>query len=89
MNANMRSIVLMLVAPPLVLLLWAHFLRPALSGLDLPAIIIAGLIGAVGAATAPWPGNAKVIVTIAYLSLLVIALPFLSLLAVCSTGDCL
>jgi len=87
--ASVRSVLLMLVAPPLVLLFWAHFIRSSWPGLDWPVVILAGLLGLVGIATSPWERRAKVSFGIVYLGLALAALPFLSLLAVCSTGDCL
>jgi hypothetical protein len=80
---------LMLLAPPVVLLFWAHLVRPTYSGWDWPACIAAGLVGLAGAATAPWQGLWKWGVAIVYGLLLLPALPFVGLLAVCSTGDCL
>jgi hypothetical protein len=84
-----RALILMLLAPPLVLLLWAHIVRPTYSGWDWAAVIMAGLLGLAGAATAPWRGTWKWVAAVIYGVLLVPALPFAALLAVCSTGDCL
>ena len=89
MVATVRALMLMLVAPPLVLLMWAHLVRSAYSGWDWPVVIVAGLIGLAGAATAPWRGTLKWVVAVAYALLLVPALPLAGLIAVCSTGDCL
>jgi hypothetical protein len=89
MVATVRSLTLMLLAPPAVLLLWAHLVRPTYSGWDWPALILAGLLGLAGAATAPWQGMWKWSVTLVYGLSLLPALPFTGLLAVCSTGDCL
>lgn len=89
MLGTARALSLMLLAPPIVLLMWAHFVRPAYSGWDWPAIIVAGLIGLAGAATAPWRGIWKWVVAVAYALLLIPVLPFTGLLAVCWTGDCL
>jgi hypothetical protein len=84
-----RSILLMLVAPPIVLVLWAHLIRPEWPGLDWPATILAGLLGLVGVATSPWRTDVKAAVGAVYIALALVVLPFLGLLAVCSTGDCL
>lgn len=73
----------------MVLLIWAHLIRPTVSGLDFFAIFLAGIIGMAGAITAPWPAKFKGAVTILYIGLVLVALPFLALLSVCSTGDCL
>jgi len=89
MMANARTLATMLLAPPLVLLLWAHLIRPAASGLDLLAVFSAGIVGLAGATTAPWSAKVKALVAVAYIGLAVVALPFMTLLAVCSTGDCL
>jgi threonine dehydrogenase-like Zn-dependent dehydrogenase len=84
-----RALVIMLLAPPLALLFWAHAVRRIYSGWDLVAIIVAGLLGLAGAATAPWQGIRKYAAAAVYGLLLIPALPFAGLLAVCSTGDCL
>lgn len=89
MMATVRASAILLLAPPLVLLLWTHFIRPAVSGLDLLAIFFAGFFGLVGAVTAPWSKKVKGAVAVVYIGLAVAALPFMALLAVCSTGDCL
>jgi hypothetical protein len=83
---------LMLLTPPLVLLLWAHVVRPTYSGWDLPAVILAGLfglLGLAGLATAPGRSPRRIALAVGYGVLFVAALPFAALLAVCSTGDCL
>ena len=79
----------MFVGPPLLLLLWAHLLRPLLPHSDWFALAAAGLLGLVGAATAPWSGSVKTVAAVAYIVLCVLTLPLVTLLAVCSTGDCL
>jgi hypothetical protein len=89
MLSAVRTIILMLLAPPLFLLSWAHLIRPSHAGWDWPVVIAAGLVGLVGAATAPWRGRRKWVVFAVYGILLIPALPFTGLLAVCSTGDCL
>jgi hypothetical protein len=89
MLAVLRSIAMMLLAPPTVLLFWAHFVRPSFAESELLAVVFAGAAGLVGAITAPWAGNAKPIVAGTYVVLCFMALPFASLLAVCSTGLCL
>jgi len=83
------ALLLMLAAPPLLLLLWAHLLRPSWPSSDLIAVIAAGLAGLAGLLSAPWPAKAKAAVGVAYTLLAIAALPFLGLLAVCSTGDCI
>ena len=79
----------MFAGPPLVLLLWAHLLRPVVPHSDWFALPAAGLFGLAGVATAPWSDSVKTAVAVAYIVLGVLALPFVGLLAVCSTGDCI
>ena len=86
---SVRTVVLMLAGPPLLLLLWAHLVRPIWPGLDWIAVIAAGLMGLAVLAAAPWTSNVRTGVAVAYILLGIAALPFLTLLAVCSTGDCL
>ncbi|ATY33335.1 hypothetical protein [Sphingomonas psychrotolerans] len=89
MIATARTLAIMLAAPPLMLLFWAHLIRPTVSGLDLLAMFLAGATGLAGAATGPWSGQTKALVAIVYIVLGVGAIPFWTLFAVCSTGDCL
>ena len=84
-----RTLLLMLLAPPLTLFFWAHVIGPSHSDWDWLAIILAGLVGLAGAATAPWRGRWKWGVLAIYGLLLIPALPLTGFLAVCSTGDCL
>ena len=79
----------MFVGPPLLLLLWAHLLRPVVPHSDWFALAAAGLLGLVGLAIAPWSGTVKAVVAVAYIPLGILALPLITLLAVCSTGDCI
>jgi hypothetical protein len=89
MTSVLRTLAVMVVAPPVVLLIWAHFLRPTFSGLDLLAVLCAGALGLIGVITGPWSGMTRTIVAVCYIVVSLAALPFLTLLAVCSTGDCL
>ena len=89
MIAGARSLALMLLAPPLVLLLWAHVLRPVLSGSGYAAGFVAALVGLAGVAIAPASNKVKALIAVCYVSLCFVTLPFVTLLAVCSTGDCL
>ena len=79
----------MLLGPPLVLLFWAHVIRSSWPGLDWPVTILAGLVGLGGVAISPWAVKIKTGIGLAYLVASVATLPFVGLLAVCSTGDCL
>ena len=92
MNATWQAVragTLMLAGPPLLLLLWAHLVRPVWAGSDLFAMFVAGLLGLAGLAGAPWTNQVKTGVAIAYILLGIVTVPFLALVAVCSTGDCL
>ena len=89
MLASFRSVVLMVLGPPTVLLSWAHFLRSELVTSEWPALIFAVMLGLVGVLTAPWRSEVKAALAVGYLLLAIPALPFIGLLAVCSTGDCL
>ncbi|HEV2043987.1 MAG TPA: hypothetical protein VGR05_04835, partial [Sphingomicrobium sp.] len=75
--------------PPLLLVLWAHLLRPFWPNSDWFAVIAAGLIGMAAVATAPWRDRTRAVIAVVYIVLLWASLPFVGLLAVCSTGDCL
>lgn len=79
----------MALAPVVVLLAWAHFVRTSYSDADILALLTAGLVGLVGVMTLPLSKNVRVIVALIYVVVGVLALPFVTLLAVCSTGDCL
>lgn len=89
MLASFRSVVLMVLGPPAVLLLWAHLLRSELVTSEWPALIVAVMLGLVGVLTAPWRSEVKAGLAVGYLTLAIPTLPFIGLLAVCSTGDCL
>src|SRR4029450_2633469 len=89
MVASVRSTLLMLVGPLVVLLLWAHMVRPHWPGREWPAVLIAALVGLIGIATSTWRTNVKAVLAAAYVFLAMVGLPYLTLLAVCSTGDCL
>jgi len=84
--ASLRSILLMLFAPLLVLLVWAHLFPQIWFR---AAEILAGFTGLVGVATSPWSKAEKLAAAAGYILLAVLAVPFLGLLAVCTTGDCL
>ena len=90
------AILMMVVGPPLLLLLWAHLLRPfgqgsevIGQGSELLALLVAGLFGVAGVLVAPWSERVRAVVAALYLLIAFVALPFLLLTAVCSTGDCL
>lgn len=87
--AAARTLMIMVLAPPLVLLCWAFLIRPAISGLDLFAVFLAGILGLAGVATAPWSAKVRAALAVIYVGLGIAALPLMALLAVCATGDCL
>lgn len=89
MAATLRTLILALAAPPLLLLFWAHSVRQFATGTDLAAMAVAGLVGLAGIATAPWREGVRMAAAAVYVAVGLIALPLLGLLAVCSTGDCL
>ena len=89
LGRTISAVTLMLIGPPLLLLLWAHLLRPTWQGSEWMALLAALLLGLAGVVSAPWSNRAQAVVAVAYIVIAVAALPFLNLLAVCSTGDCL
>lgn len=86
---SVRAVALMVVGPPVLLLLWAHALRPLWSGSDWLALVVAALSGLAALATAPWTNRVKSSVALGYILMAIVTLPYLGLLAICSTGDCL
>ena len=82
------AIAVMLVVPPAILLISAHtgLMREAIA---YPIMFAAWLAGLAGIAFSGWPLVARLILGIAYSVLAVLTLPFLTLLAVCTTGNCL
>jgi hypothetical protein len=89
MITTARSVAIIFVGPPLVLFTWAHLLHQNFPGSSWAGFFAAGVIGLAGVASAPWSNTMKIFVATAYIGLGVVILPFLTLLAVCSTGDCL
>jgi hypothetical protein len=81
-SRTILSLLLMLVGPPVLLLLWAHLLRPIWQGSDWIALFAAGLLGLAGVVSAPWSNRVQAVVATAYILIAVAALPFLTLLAV-------
>jgi hypothetical protein len=82
------ALTLMLAGPPLLLLLWAQLIRPMWQSSEWIALLAAGLSGLAGVVSTPWSNRVQAIVAVAYILVAVVALPFLLLVAVCSTGDC-
>jgi len=78
----------MFLVPPALLLAAAHF-TDLLSG---PAwyvsLIIIWLLGMAAVALSRWSPATRVFASLAYTAATLFALPFLALIAVCTTGDC-
>ncbi|WP_156255312.1 hypothetical protein [Sandarakinorhabdus oryzae] len=92
MRATLYSLALMLAGPPAVLLAWAHWLRSGPLGSEtgeIVAMVAAVVVGLTGLAFAPWPRATKEKIGVAYAIAAVLLLPLATLLAVCTTGDCL
>lgn len=94
MRKTVRTLVLMFVAPPL--LLYALAQAGALSDpSDLGAAVAYALLAAIWAIgmaallTSGWRRGVKLGAGVAYTLAAIPVLPFLALLAVCTTGDCL
>jgi hypothetical protein len=85
MLGNLRSLSIMFVAPPILLIVWAHLAPP----LGLAALCAAVLVGLIGLATAPWSNDWKALGLLGYIIYAALALPFLGLIAECTTGNCL
>lgn len=88
-KGSIRSVLIALFGPPVVLLLWAHLIPPHWDDSTWPALILAGLAGLAGIVTAPWRVEIKTLLATAYVALAFFGMRFLALLAVCTTGDCL
>ena len=89
---TLRALAIMFLLPPLVLLALAHGWPGffALNGfLVLASLMLLVVAGVAAAWTAPWPEPVRFGIGGAYLVLAIPAMPTLSLLAVCTTGDCL
>lgn len=93
---NIGGLALMLFGPWLVWLTYAHILRPTWQDttLEYAVLGLAFLLGCLGAAAlgSPfnrWPVPWKLAGLSAYAIVLALALPFIALISVCTTGDCL
>lgn len=91
MGRTIRTVAIMLLAPPALLYALAHagaFDTP--SALAHYALLVSvWAIGMAALARSRWPLDVKLVAGLAYSLAAVFALPLLALLAVCSTGDCL
>lgn len=93
MAATFRTILIMLAFPPLVLLILAHAFPGSLqtdSGWLILLILIGSLVtGMVAIGASGWRMQVRIGVALGYALAAIPVLPFMALLAVCSTGDCL
>ena len=86
-----RTFSIMFILPPLALLAAAH-LTPGLLSTDVVSIPFAMILMAAGlaaVATSGWPLPVRIGVGLTYGMVAIVSLPFLALLAVCTTGNCL
>jgi len=81
------AVAVALVAPPLLMLLFANFL-PHSGAIGLATVIIAGLAGMMGILFAHWHAETKLIVAMLYLAIAYAVMPLIALLAFCTVGDC-
>ncbi len=85
---SFAALAAMFMAPLLILLGAAHtdLLGEATA---YPVMFAAWIMGLAGVVISGWPIEARLIVGLIYTVLAFAALPFLTLLAVCTTGNCL
>jgi hypothetical protein len=94
MERTLRTIAIMLLAPPLLLyaLAQAGAFSPSANLSAVASYALLAPAWAAGMAALPtsgWRRQVQLIVGLAYTLVAIPALPFLALLAVCTTGDCL
>src|SRR3954471_8840052 len=66
LGRTLASLMLMLLGPPLVLLLWAHLVRPIWHGSELIALFAAGLLGLGGVVSATWSNRVQAVVAMVH-----------------------
>jgi hypothetical protein len=87
---NLTVIAIMLLAPLLVLLGAAHLsLFSSSAVVSYGVLVLAWAVGMAALVASSWPQRIKWGLGIAYTLIAVPLAPFLALLAVCSTGDCI
>lgn len=86
---TVRALILIMIISPFMMFWWAHLVRPLWPDTVWLGIAAMVLVGLVGVATAPWNGAVRGMVTVCFLAVAAVSAPYLGLLAVCSTGDCL
>ena len=86
-----RTLLLMAVVPVVALFVaaYAGLLSPHRGGVGYAPLLLAGAAGMVPLPWSGWDRSIMVIAAITYAGLVLIALPYVGLLAVCSTGDCI
>ena len=89
MLAIARTLFLMIVAPPVLLLLFAHFAPRTWQTSWFSICLTAVVLGLAGIATSPWRLEVKLVLGLLYALAAVPIMPFLGLFASCSTGNCL
>jgi hypothetical protein len=90
MDATARTWILMLAVPPAFAFLWAYAMLPFWPGSGDAMLAAAVVTGVAGIATAPWQGWVKLAAAAVCAPAAILALAFLFLIALCSTGrDCL
>jgi hypothetical protein len=90
MGRTLRTLAIMLLAPPLLLYALAQagaFGHGAIA--DYALLATAWAAGMAALPASGWRRDVQLIVGLAYTLAAIPALPFLALLAVCTTGDCL
>jgi hypothetical protein len=90
MASTVRTLAIMLLGPPLLLYALAQAGAFGHSpAADYALMAIPWAIGLAALITSGWPSPVRLWLGAAYTLAAMPALPFLALLAVCSTGDCL
>jgi hypothetical protein len=88
---TIRTLAIMLLTPPLLLLLCAHVFPGSMRSSWVMGTLFAliGLAALAALATSRWPLRARLGAGALWLLCAIPAVPLTALLAVCSTGDCL
>ena len=80
-------IAIAMITPYALLIVYAHLIPHA--GMGWTPILVAGAVGLTIFAVGPWSDRTRLIGGLLYLIAAIFALPFMGLLAECSTGNCL
>jgi hypothetical protein len=86
-----RTLAIMLLTAPLLLLPWAHVFPGSMRSAWVTGTLFAliGLAAVAALATSRWPLRARLGGGALYVLAAIPAVPFMALLAVCSAGDCI